>query len=48
MIAAVERSITIEETAVEAGTNLMLKQALKKAARGITAFEEVYRVVADA
>jgi type IV pilus assembly protein PilB len=39
---------TIEEAAVKAGTNLMLKQALKKAAAGITAFDEVYRVVADA
>ena len=39
---------TIEEAAVEAGTNLMLKQALKKAASGVTSFEEVYRVVADA
>ena len=39
---------TIEETAVKSGTNLMLKQALKKAAAGTTSFEEVYRVVADA
>jgi type IV pilus assembly protein PilB len=39
---------TIEETAVKAGTNLMLTQALKKAAAGVTSFEEVYRVVADA
>jgi type IV pilus assembly protein PilB len=39
---------TIEEAAVSAGTSLMLKQALKKAASGITSFEEVYRVVADA
>jgi type II secretory ATPase GspE/PulE/Tfp pilus assembly ATPase PilB-like protein len=35
-------------TAVKAGTNLMLTQALKKAASGVTSFEEVYRVVADA
>jgi type IV pilus assembly protein PilB len=39
---------TIEETAVKSGTNLMLTQALKKAAAGVTSFEEVYRVVADA
>jgi type IV pilus assembly protein PilB len=39
---------TIEEAAVKAGTSLMLKQALKKAAAGLTSFEEVYRVVADA
>ncbi len=39
---------TIEESAVRSGTNLMLTQALKKAADGITSFEEVYRVVADA
>jgi len=39
---------TIEEAAVKAGTRLMLKQALKKAAARITSFEEVYRVVADA
>jgi type II secretory ATPase GspE/PulE/Tfp pilus assembly ATPase PilB-like protein len=38
----------IEEAAVKAGTSLMLHQALKKAAAGITSFEEVYRVVADA
>lgn len=39
---------TIEEAAVNSGTSLMLHQALKKAAAGITSFEEVYRVVADA
>ncbi len=39
---------TIEETAVGAGTSLMLVQALKKAAAGVTSFDEVYRVVADA
>jgi type IV pilus assembly protein PilB len=39
---------TIEEAAVKAGTSLMLKQALRKAAAGLTSFEEVYRVVADA
>jgi type II secretory ATPase GspE/PulE/Tfp pilus assembly ATPase PilB-like protein len=39
---------TIEAAAVNAGTSLMLKQALKKAAAGITSYEEVYRVVADA
>jgi type II secretory ATPase GspE/PulE/Tfp pilus assembly ATPase PilB-like protein len=39
---------TIEEAAVKAGTHLMLTQALKKAASGVTSFEEVYRVVADA
>ncbi len=39
---------TIEETAVKSGTDLMFTQALKKAAAGITSFEEVYRVVADA
>lgn len=39
---------TIEEAAVKAGTHLMLEQALKKAAVGLTSFEEVYRVVADA
>ena len=39
---------TIEEAAVGAGTNLMLTQALKKAAAGITSFHEVFRVVADA
>ncbi|MGD8701428.1 MAG: ATPase, T2SS/T4P/T4SS family [Desulfosarcina sp.] len=39
---------TIEEAAIKAGTNLMLTQALKKAAAGITAYDEVYRVVADA
>ncbi|PID40557.1 MAG: type II secretion system protein GspE [Proteobacteria bacterium] len=38
----------IEETAVKSGTSLMFEQALKKAAAGITSFEEVYRVVADA
>ncbi len=40
---------TIEEAAVKAGTHLMIKQALRKAATGITSLEEVYRVVvADA
>jgi len=39
---------TIEETAVQTGTDLMLKQALKKAAAGITSLEEVYRVAVDA
>lgn len=39
---------TIEEAAVKTGTHLMLRQALKKAAAGVTSFEEVYRVVADA
>jgi len=39
---------TIEEAAVEAGTNLMLKQALKKIHYQITTFEEVFRVIADA
>ena len=39
---------TIEEAAVKAGTHLMVKQALRKAAAGVTALEEVYRVVADA
>jgi type IV pilus assembly protein PilB len=39
---------TIEETAVKSGTDLMLKQALKKASAGITSMEEVYRVTVDA
>jgi type IV pilus assembly protein PilB len=38
----------IEETAINAGTTLMLKQALKKVARNITTLEEVLRVIADA
>jgi len=38
----------IEDAAVTAGTTLLLKQALKKAAGKITSMEEVYRVVADA
>ena len=37
---------TIEEAAINAGTNLMIKQALRKAAAGMTALEEVFRVVA--
>lgn len=41
-------SRTIEDAAVQAGTVLMFKQALKKAARKVTTMEEVYRVVADA
>ncbi|MFH0729040.1 MAG: GspE/PulE family protein [Pseudomonadota bacterium] len=41
-------SRTIEDAAVEAGTTLMFKQALKKVARKVTSLEEVYRVVADA
>jgi type IV pilus assembly protein PilB len=39
---------TIEEAAVKSGTGLMFNQALKKAAAGITSFDEVYRVAADA
>jgi type IV pilus assembly protein PilB len=38
----------IEEAAVTAGTTLLLKQALKKAAHQVTSMEEVFRVVADA
>jgi type IV pilus assembly protein PilB len=38
----------IEESAVKAGTHLMIQQALKKAAAGVTSYEEIYRVVADA
>ena len=39
---------SIEDAAVKGGTNLLIKQALKKVARGITSMEEVFRVVADA
>jgi len=39
---------TIEDAAVKAGTSLMYRQALKKAVRGVTTLEEVFRVAADA
>lgn len=39
---------TIEDAAIESGTVLMLKQALKKVVNKITSLEEVFRVVADA
>ena len=38
----------IEDAAVEAGTSLMLKQALKKVVAQVTTLEEVFRVVANA
>ncbi len=38
----------IEEAAVNAGTSLMIKQALRKVQRKITTLEEVHRVIADA
>jgi type IV pilus assembly protein PilB len=37
----------IQDAAVQAGTNLMFKQALKKAAKNLTSLEEIYRVIAD-
>jgi type IV pilus assembly protein PilB len=37
----------IKDAAVQAGTNLMFKQALKKAAQNLTSLEEIYRVIAD-
>ncbi|MBN2419689.1 MAG: type II/IV secretion system protein [Deltaproteobacteria bacterium] len=48
MIAVGAPTAQIEETAVKAGTTLMIKQALKKVARKITTLEEVHRVIADA
>jgi type IV pilus assembly protein PilB len=39
---------TIQDAAIEAGTSLMLKQALKKVLYQVTTFEEVFRVIADA
>lgn len=48
LIAMEAPSGKIEETAVNAGTTLMIKQALKKVARKITTLEEVHRVIADA
>ena len=38
----------IEEAAIQSGTCLMFKQALKKVAKKITTIEEIQRVVADA
>ena len=38
----------IQDAAVRSGTTPLLRQALKKAARGVTSMEEVFRVVADA
>jgi type IV pilus assembly protein PilB len=37
----------IQDAAVQAGTNLMFKQALKKVAQNLTSLEEIYRVIAD-
>jgi type IV pilus assembly protein PilB len=37
----------IKDAAVQAGTNLMFKQALKKVAQNLTSLEEIYRVIAD-
>ena len=39
---------TIEAAAIETGTSLMFKQALKKVNKQTTSMEEVFRVVADA
>jgi type IV pilus assembly protein PilB len=39
---------TIEDAAIKSGTNLLLKQALKKVINGETSLEEVFRVAAYA
>ena len=38
----------IQDSAMQAGTNLMFKQALQKVKSGITSIEEIFRVVANA
>lgn len=48
MIAVAAPSGKIEEAAVNTGTTLMIKQALKKVVRKKTTLEEVHRVIADA
>jgi type II secretory ATPase GspE/PulE/Tfp pilus assembly ATPase PilB-like protein len=48
MIAVGTPTGKIKETAINAGTTLMIKQALKKVKRKITTLEEVHRVIADA